>query len=72
MTFGLSSWALGQDCGVGDFVSAEACLVDGDDDTVNGGCNSDEPFPFEAGVIGQSISGTVSLSGDQTLEARLT
>ena len=43
-----------------DFVSAEACLVDGDDDTVNGGCNSDAPFPFEAGVIGQSISGTVS------------
>ncbi len=59
LSLGLSSWALGQDCGAGDVTSSEACLVDGNTDNTNGGCNSD-PAVFENAVINGSISGTVS------------
>ena len=60
LALGLSSWALGQDCGLGDFVSAEPCLADGATDTVNGGCNSDPDVFSEAAVLNGSVSGTVS------------
>ena len=59
LALGLSSWAYGQDCGVGDVSSAELCLVDEDVDNVNGGCNSD-PAVFEPANLDGSMDGTVS------------
>lgn len=48
------------ECADGSIPEGEAILVDGDDDTTNGGCNSD-PSVFGSISIGDTVCGTVSL-----------
>jgi hypothetical protein len=48
------------DCGMGDTAEIEPCLVDLDEDTINGGCDS-SPEVFEnAAVSGETFCGTIS------------
>ena len=46
-------------CGTGDVAEGEPCLVDGDNDTTNGGCNGD-PVVFGTGACSLTICGTSS------------
>ena len=62
VALGLASWTYGQcknDCGVGDVEEGEPCLVDLDEDTTNGGCNSD-PIVFGSASCVDIICGTAS------------
>jgi hypothetical protein len=65
VSFAMGSWAYGQcsnDAGAGDKPEGETCLVDLDDDTVNGGCNG-TPAVFTTLDTADFTTGFVDLCG---------